>query len=98
MVSGPVIVNSATGAESADTLCRRVLLSDGAAHAAGVGGGALLAERPRPASRNLVEDRHVAPAMVGRLQAETHTVGVGVRGVHPDLARSIVAAVAAQSR
>lgn len=74
--------------------CSPRSLADGAPRAT-VLGRARLTHRPGPAAGNLVEGRDVAPVAVGQLKPQAHTVGVGVRGVQPDLTRALVTAVAA---
>src|SRR5207248_1731345 len=71
-----------------------ILLPDGLA--AGVVGRTLVAERPRPAVRDLVDGGDVAPAPLarGEHQPQTNGVGLGVWHVHADLARAVVRAVA----
>src|SRR5262249_16755673 len=62
-------------------------------------GRTLVAERPGPPMRDLVEGGHMTPARIaGADQAQAYGVGLGVGHVHGDLAGGVVLTVAEPAR
>ena len=62
-------------------------------------GRTLVAQRPGPPMRDLVERGHMTPARVGGAdQAQPHGIGLGVGHVHVDLAGGVVLTIALRAR